>query len=70
MLFRSLAIKHNVVERPNNQSYVFKGEIIARGKDNFYEVVEQDNKLQETLLNLVKEVKTKNIPQQTEKEQN
>lgn len=50
-----LAIRYDVLERPNQTTYTFKGETLARGRDNLHDRVKGDPKLQDELLVLVKE---------------
>jgi hypothetical protein len=49
-------VKYGVVQRPNNQTYVF-GDLSVRGKDKFLEHLEQDPALCGKLLDLVKAAK-------------
>jgi recombination protein RecA len=52
-----LAITYEIIGRPNQTTYVFKGETLARGRDNLYDKVGNDPRLQEELLSMVKEAK-------------
>lgn len=53
---KDLAVKYGVVQRPNNQTYVF-GDLSVRGRENFLAHLEQDPVLCEKLLDLVKVAK-------------
>lgn len=56
-----LAIKYHVVERPNQAMYTYKGETLARGKDNFYEKIKSNSSFQDELFALIKEAKKAGI---------
>lgn len=52
-----IAIQYGVIERPNQTTYLYKGETLARGRDNLYDHVKENNALCEELLTLTKAAK-------------
>lgn len=56
-----LGIKYNIIERPTNVTYSYNNEILAKGRDNLYDTIKDNDKLQAEIFKNVKQAKQEGL---------